>query len=213
MTPYTPEQLEANPLLASPEKFPFAHYPNSLKIGEKGDGVKISPKTGRIVPRNLMPNLGIEDTTVRNPYGYKGNPEKEGTPAYKERKYRDAVAICEKMNANPFEILLASAANNKDYLGLDEDCDIPISLRIKAAAEATKYIMSTMKSVEIRDTSDNKTKTIVVLPSNGREANEIIQSGEQAALAHIAAGVNPRVFEIPTVTQEELQDIIEDDEE
>jgi len=212
MSNFTPEQIADNPLLEFPEKYPFAHYPNALRLGEKGDGVKISPKTGKIIPRNLKPNLGFEDTP-RNPFGYKGDVEKEGTPAWKEKTFRDAVAICEKMNVNPFELLLAIASNNKEYLKLPEEGDVSVANRLKAASEATKYIMATMKSIEIKDNTESKTKTIVVLPSNGREASSILETGEQAALAHIADGISPKVFEIPIVTQEELQELADEDEE
>lgn len=202
-----------NPLLAHPDKYPFAHYPNSLKPGEIADGIKISPKTGKVVPKGFSPNYGT-DEKPRNPFGHRGNPDNPDSFAARDKKYRNAVAMCEKMGCNPFEILLAIASNNKEYLRLDEDDVITVTNRLKAAIEATKFVMPSLKALEIEDKTDKtKTKTIVILPSNNRETQESIEQGREAVEAHINSGINPRVFEIPTVTQEELDTLTDDEDE
>lgn len=95
--------------------------------------------------------------------GVKTGGRKKGTP---NKRSLEIEAICEKLDCNPFEILLLFAkgdAKALGYMGATPGAPAPTiaqDIRAKAAAEASKYLYSQKKAVEL-STGDEGIKIVI----------------------------------------------------
>lgn len=78
--------------------------------------------------------------------------KKEDLPPSRKSS-RDLALMAEKMNVNPFEILLNVAAGNYAALGYESGV-ITLDHRISAAKEAASYLYAKKKSIEVHGDSD-----------------------------------------------------------
>lgn len=70
---------------------------------------------------------------------------KKGTP---NKRSAEAQAICDRLKFDPFETLCHLARADWEALGYSEPIFIDPAIRVKAAAEATKYVYSQRKAIE-----------------------------------------------------------------
>lgn len=69
----------------------------------------------------------------------KGTPNKNRVPAQE---------LADRLGINPYEILLLFAAGDAEALGLKKD-ELGPAARVKAAAEASKYVKAQMRTVDV----------------------------------------------------------------
>lgn len=81
-----------------------------------------------------------------------------------------------ELNCCPFTILALIA--NGDQTRLKEKEPIPLNQRRSAATDLAKYLAPQLKSIDLDITTDDqaKARTIIILPSNGREAGKTLEN-------------------------------------
>lgn len=109
----------------------------------------------------------------------KGRPKPEGSGRKKgtlNKSSWDARAIAEELGINPMEFLLKFAAGDWKGLGYDNECFfvekpdgavkmgfvVTPDLRVKASAEAAKYLFPTKKAIEVSNSPDGDGFKIIV---------------------------------------------------
>lgn len=77
--------------------------------------------------------------------GAKTGGRSKGTP---NKRTTDAQEIAERLQCDPFEVLCFFAKGDWKGLGYQQKLSIPLEIRAKAAAEASKYLYPQRKAME-----------------------------------------------------------------
>lgn len=147
---------------------------------------------------NLKPMKKGE--TGRNPWGRAGNPENR-------KSGRDAEYVLTKKSKfkDPYEFLVAVYSGDNELLGLAQDEEISLSLRVSCAKEAVKYVYQPLKAKDVapEDAAEGKflQTPIIVIPSNERDPQKLLDSSREA-LRDLE--LNEAVFiDLPSVNRDE----------
>ena len=121
-----------------------------------------------------------------------------------------AAAKSEEMGVDPFEVLLLIAKGDFDALYPDTmdskpgRAFVPLDTRMKAAAEAAKYVYPTLKSVEHTGQDGNPLEILMKLGESGLE-QRLLELERQ--LGHTALPiVQGEAEEVRVITQESIPD-------